>query len=173
MAVFIALVAPTMRTRPAAALELTGNKSFLQEILPYYILFVKDFWREAGEEMLLAAAAVCVLKTLQIFFDTSIMKFFFESKSASPHSVAAELCAIPHRLLLISLSFFILPMWFHSWMQSQTNSWTNFFLLLLRCREICILKTTRHLIIRLDPICKMRMIVYFGSIPILFCCILY
>ena len=76
MAVFIALVAPTTRTRPAAALELTGNKSFLQEILPYYILFVKDFWREAGEEMLLAAA-VCVLKTLQIFFDTSIMKFFF------------------------------------------------------------------------------------------------
>ena len=59
------------------------------------ILFVKDFWREAGEEMLLAAAAVCVLKTLQIFFDTSIMKFFFESKSASPLGVAAELCAIP------------------------------------------------------------------------------
>ena len=94
MAVFIALVAPTTRTRPAAALELTGNKSFLQEILPYYILFVKDFWREAGEEMLLAAA-VCVLKTLQIFFDTSIMKFFFESKSTSPLGVAAELCAIP------------------------------------------------------------------------------
>ena len=168
MAVFIAMVAPTMRTRPAAALELTGNKSFLQEILPYYS-FCEGFLEGGGGGNATGSSSA---KTLQIFFDTSIMKFFFLNQNQLVPSVLQLSRAIPHRLLLISLSFFILPMWFHSWMQSQTNSWTNFFLLLLRCREICILKTIRHLIIGLDPICKMGMIVYFGSIPILFCCIL-
>ena len=106
MAVFIALVAPTTRTRPAAALELTGNKSFLQEILPYYILFVKDFWREAGEEMLLAAA-VCVLKTLQIFFDTSIMKFFFLNQNQLVPSVL-QLSYVLSRAPPISYFFVVL-----------------------------------------------------------------
>ena len=109
MAVFIAMVAPTMRTRPAAALELTGNKSFLQEILPYYS-FCEGFLEGGGGGNATGSSSSLCAKTLQIFFDTSIMKFFFESKSASPLGVAAELCAIPHRLFLISLSFFILPM---------------------------------------------------------------
>ena len=77
------------------------------------ILFVKDFWREAGEEMLLAAAqqSVCA-KTLQIFFDTSIMKFFFlnQNQLASPLDVAAEPCYPAPPPSYISLSFFILPM---------------------------------------------------------------
>ena len=91
MAVFIAMVAPTMRTRPAAALELTGNKSFLQEILPYYS-FCEGFLEGGGGGNATGSSSSLCAKTLQIFFDTSIMKFFFESKSACPLGVAAEPC---------------------------------------------------------------------------------
>ena len=103
MAVFIAMVAPTMRTRPAAALELTGNKSFLQEILPYYS-FCEGFLEGGGGGNATgsSSSSLCA-KTLQIFFDTSIMKFFFLNQNQLVPSVLQLSRAIPHRLLLTFL----------------------------------------------------------------------
>ena len=58
-----------------------------------------------------SSSSLCA-KTLQIFFDTSIMKFFFlnQNQLASPLDVAAEPCYPAPPPSYISLSFFILPM---------------------------------------------------------------